>query len=140
MPGIADVYYSKRWLNKAESTRAIVLNIGLVLGALILLSALISSTNNIRLMTRTRAVGFRQMRLCGAGKLFLALPFLLEGLIISGLSAVAGWLLLFYMREKIAFTRFEVVFPMTNEIIIYCAAVAGLGVISGYLGIRKLLR
>ncbi|MDH4157902.1 MAG: permease-like cell division protein FtsX [candidate division Zixibacteria bacterium] len=140
MPGIANVYYSSRWLNKAETTRAIVLNIGLVLGALILLSALISSTNNIRLMTRTRAVGFLQMRLSGAGRLFLALPFLLEGLLISGLSAVAGWLLLFYMRGKIAFTQFEVVFPMTDEIVIFCAAAAGLGVISGYLGIRKLLR
>ncbi len=139
-PEITRVCYSERWLRKAEATRATILNFGMVLGALILLAALISSLNSIRLMTRARAVGFQQMRLLGAGKLFLALPFLLEGMIIAGLSAVAGWLLIYYAYHKITFTQFELVIPTLEEIAIFCGVTALLGIISGYLGIRKLLR
>jgi len=140
MPEITEVFYNKSWLEKAEMAKTIILNAGLALGALILLAALIGSANNIRLMTRTRAVGFKQMQLLGAGRLFLATPFLMEGLLIGGLSALSGWLLVFYWKGKITFTQFELVYPVIEEIVIYCVAAALLGVISGYLGIRKLLR
>ena len=80
------------------------------------------------------------MRLLGAGKLFLALPFLIEGLLIGGLSAGAGWLLIFYGKQRIVFTQFDIVIPTVEEISIFCGAAALLGIISGYLGIRKLLR
>ena len=137
---IALVYYSRRWLEKAESTRTTILNAGLVLGTLILLTALISSVNNIRLSSQARAVGFRQMRLLGAGRVFLALPFLLEGWLIGGLSATIGWLVIFYSRQEITFTQFELVIPAGQEIVIYCCATAFLGIISGLLGISKQLR
>lgn len=138
--GISQVFYSKQWLQKAESTRTIILNIGMTLGALILLTALISSVNSIRLSSRARAIGFQQMRLLGAGKLYLAVPFLIEGFLLGGLSAVTGWLLIFYAKQKITFTQFELVLPTIEEIIIFCGITALLGIISGYLGIRKLLR
>ncbi|HEX2896965.1 MAG TPA: permease-like cell division protein FtsX, partial [candidate division Zixibacteria bacterium] len=76
--GIDKIDYSRLWLEKAESTREIILNVGLILGALILFTTVVSSANNIRLMTRTRAVGFWQMRLQGAGRIFIASPFVLE--------------------------------------------------------------
>jgi cell division transport system permease protein len=140
MPGVSHIAYSKRWLEKAESTRTVLLNIGMVLGALILATALITSVNSIRLMTQARAVGFYQMRLLGAGKLFLALPLLIEGLLIGGLSAAAGWVLIYYGRQQIAFTQFEVVIPTLKEIAFFCGGAAILGMLSGYLGIRRLLR
>ncbi len=139
-PDIVQVYYSRRWLEKAESTRTTILNAGLVLGTLILLTALISSVNNIRLSSQARAVGFRQMRLLGAGRVFLALPFLLEGWLIGGMSATIGWLVIFYSRQEITFTQFELVIPAGQEIVIYCCATAFLGIISGLLGISKQLR
>jgi len=140
MPVVSHVSYSKHWLEKTESARALILKIGMVLGAVILLAAWMSLVNSIRLMTRARAVGFSQMRLLGAGKLFLALPFLVEGFLIGGLSAGVGWLLIFYGKQRIAFTQFEIVVPTLQEISIFCGAAALLGIISGYLGIRRLLR
>ncbi len=138
--GIDQVYYSKRWLAKAEQTRTIILNAGMALGILILLTALTSSANNIRLMIQTRAVGLRRMRILGAGRLFLATPFLLEGFLIGGLSAGIGWALIFYARQEVTFTQFELVAPSLLEVGIFCAAAAFLGLTSGYLGIRKMLR
>jgi cell division transport system permease protein len=139
-PEIEGVEYSRRWLQKAESTRSITSKVGIALGGLILLTALISSANNIRLMTRARDVGLKQMRLSGAGRIFLAFPFLLEGLIIGGLAAILGWVLIFYGQLEITVTQFELVFPSREAIVLYCAGAATLGIVSGYLGIRKLLR
>ena len=140
LPGIFDVKYSREWLVKAEQMRSIIIEVGLALGILILLTALISLINNIRLMTRVRAVGFQQMRLLGAGKIFLAFPFLLEGVFISGLAALIGWAAILYAKQQISLTQFNIVYPKLEEIIIYCVVAAVLGAISGYLGIRHLLK
>lgn len=137
---IGEINYSREWLEKAESTRKIILRIGAVLGALILFTTVITSANNIRLMARARAVGFWQIRLLGAGRIFVALPFLLEGFLIGGLSAVIGWGLILYNKSDISFTQFELILPTIKEITLYCLAAGVLGVLSGYIGIRKLLR
>jgi cell division transport system permease protein len=140
MQAISGISYGKQWLAKAEATESLVLNVGLVLGLLILLTALISSTNNIRLMSRARAVGFEQMSLLGAGRMFLILPYLVEGFILSFLSAAAGWGIIYNFRNKVDFTSFELIYPSTNDILMYCAAIGLMGVVSGYFGVRKLLR
>jgi cell division transport system permease protein len=140
MPAISDLYYGKEWLQKSEDSRAVILRVGLALGIFIVLTALISSINNIRLMARGRAEGLQQMRLLGAGKLFLALPVVMEGFLIGGLAALIGWLLILYGRSEITFTQFEIVLPATVEIAAFCVATGLLGVVSGYLGIRKWLK
>ncbi len=138
--GVEQIYYSERWLKKAESARKIIFQIGLALGALILITAMISSANNIRFMTRARAVGFHQMRLLGAGKLFMGFPFIIEGMFLGIISAAAGWGILFYGRQKIEFNQFEIIFPSMENIILFCLGAGLLGIISGYLGLRKLQR
>jgi len=136
----SEIQYSRRWLKKAETTRSVILSIGLALGAIVLLTTLISSANSIRLMAKARAVGFRQMLLLGAGRLFVACPFLLEGFLLAGLSTAAGWVLIFHGKGRIAFTQFEIIVPTHEEIIIFCLIAALLGSLSGYLGIRRLLK
>lgn len=138
--GIEEVSYSAGWLQKVEKTRAIILNVGMLLGGLILLTALLSSANNIRLASRTRAVGLYQMRLLGAGKLFVAWPFMLEGFILGAISAAAGWLIIYYGRSKLSFAQIEIVYPSLEEISIFCGCTALLGLVAGYVGIRKLAK
>lgn len=140
MQPIQQVLYSRRWLAKAEKAHSLAIQAGMVLGGLILLTALISSANNIRLMTRVRAVGLEQMRMLGAGRMFLAAPFLLESLLVSALASGVGWAVIHYSLGEVSFTRFDIVTPAPVEIGIYIGACAILGLISGYLGIRKLVR
>jgi cell division transport system permease protein len=140
LPGVTEISYSRRWLEKAEETKSVILRIGLLLGGIILLTALISSANNIRLMARARAVGFRQMLLLGASRMFIASPFLVEGFLMAGLASAAGWLIVYYGRTQIEFTQLEIVLPERNEMIAFCIGCALIGFVSGYLGIRKQLR
>jgi cell division transport system permease protein len=136
---VSDVVYSKEWLAKAESTRLLVSRIGYILGLVILLTAVISSGNSIRLMTRARGGGYRQMLLLGAGKLFVSFPLIIEGALICLFAAGTGWLVIWYGSYKIVFSQFTVVLPPLLQIIEFCLAAALLGCISGFLGIRKLL-
>ncbi len=140
LPGVTDINYSRNWLEKVERTKQVILRLGLILGAIIFLTAFISSTNNIRLMTRARAVGFRQMLLLGAGRMFIAIPFLIEGFVMAGLAALLGWLIVFYGRQEVTFTQLEIVIPASNDIIAFCVGCGVIGLISGYLGIRKQLK
>lgn len=136
--GVSKVDYSRLWLEKAESTRGVILNLGMILGGFILFTTLISSANNIRLMTRTRAGGIWQMRLLGAGRIFIAMPFLLEGFLIGFLSAVFSWAVILYGQNRISFTQFELILPTINEMVLFCMAAGVLGVLSGFLGLRKM--
>jgi cell division transport system permease protein len=138
--GIIDVQYSRTWVSKAEAAKSLIWRLGLGLGAIILLTAVIISTNSIRLMTRARGTGIRQLQLLGAGGLFIAMPYLVEGLLIGGLSAVAGWGAIIYGRNHIEITQFEVILPTQEQIILFCCGTALLGLLSGLLGLRRLLR
>ena len=80
------------------------------------------------------------MRLLGAGKLFLAMPFIIEGVLLGALSAGIGWGMIYYWKDKIQFANFEIIFPTLEEIGFYCLAAGLLGLISGYVGIRRQLR
>lgn len=138
--GVSQVYYSQSWLHKAESTNRMIQRVGTALGLLILAAALMASFNNIRLMTRTRATGFRQMFLLGAGRLFVAMPFILEGIFISTIAAAGGWVLLYWAHQNVELTQFTLILPELQLMALYCVCAAMLGLVSGYLGIRRQLR
>ena len=138
--GIEAVDYSRDWLTKAEETKRLMWQVGLALGILIIAAAVISSANNIRLMTRARAVGFRQMLLLGAGKIFISLPFVIEGFLVSGLAAAAGWAIIWYERSRIALSQIDIVYPTGENVLLYCAAAALLGAVSGFVGLRRQLK
>ncbi len=140
IPGVLEVHYSRQWLERMEKTRSLFRTVGLFLGVIVLLTAIITSANSIRLMTRARAVGLHQMLLLGSGKLFAAFPFIAEGFAIGGVSAIVSWLIVFYGRQKVDFSQFELVIPQIGDIALFCLAAALLGMVSGYLGIRRLLR
>lgn len=140
VPGIDDVTYSRTWLSKAESTQSLIRRLGFGLGVIILLTAVIISANSIRLMTRARATGVRQLLLLGAGRIFVAMPFLLEGFLMGGVAALAGWGVILYGYTSLSITQFEIVLPPTVQILEYCGGTALLGLVSGYLGLRRLLR
>lgn len=137
---VSNVFYSKSWLAKVEKTKSIISRVGLFLGGLILLTVLISSASSMSLTTRARASGFEQMRLLGAGKIFLALPFLIEGILIGFFSAFLGWIVILYGKNKIDITQIEIVYPSYQEILIFCLLAGFLGLASGYIGIRKMLK
>jgi cell division transport system permease protein len=91
MAAIESVVYRKAMLEIIDQRAGTVHNLTLGLGVLISLSAIILVSNTIRLAIYAKRKLIRTMELVGATRMFIRLPFLLEGIIqgiIGGVLAV----------------------------------------------------
>ncbi len=139
MTGSTQIQYGKKWLENTEETRTVIRRVGLLIGGLILLATVISSANNIRLMSRARVTGLTQMQLLGAGRWLIVAPFVLEGGLAGAVASGIAWGVVFYGKAQLKFVDIGISIPPTGEIMIFCMLTTLLGAASGYFGVRKLL-
>ena len=137
--GTTQIQYGKKWLENTEATRGVIRRIGFIIGILILLATVISSANNIRLMSRARVKGLTQMQLLGAGRWLISAPYVLEGGIAGALASAISWGVVVYGKSQLEFVDIAISLPPTIDIVIFCALTTLLGVVSGYFGVSKLL-
>lgn len=138
--GVSEIYYPEEWLEKIEMTRGLIFKIVVFLGIVISLAVVLNLLHSIRLSARSRGQEILQHRLLGAGKFFISIPYILEGLFYSLAAAAAGWLINFYAFERLTFRDFEIIFPDPTDIVYFCAAAGLIGLFGGYAGIRRSLR
>ncbi len=77
------------------------------------------------------------MLLQGASRWFIRMPYLLEGLILAGVSAAIGWLTIWWVHSRIEINVVDIVIPPVSEIATFCLIAGLVGAISGLLGVRK---
>jgi len=94
----------------------------------------------VMLSARTRMEELVQLQLLGAGPVFLALPYIMEGIFYALVASVGGWLLINYGINFVSFRDIQIILPRPVEIVYFCLAASGIGMIGGYLGIRRELR
>ncbi len=102
MPGVSDVRYDRRWLERLSSVATAVRWIGLGLSTVLILAAAFTISNVIRLALFARRDEIEIMELVGAPMLFIRGPFIVEG-IIQG--AVGGLVALALLGVAYAFAR-----------------------------------
>jgi cell division transport system permease protein len=88
-PGIADLGYGHEWVEGYARAVDLARGVATGLGVVLALAALLIVSNTIRLAVHSRRDEIGILRLVGASRLFVAVPFLLEGL----LQGLAGGLL-----------------------------------------------
>lgn len=94
MPGVADVRYDRRWLDRLVSLGSFVRWTGLLLTAVLVLAAALTVTSVVRLSLHARRDEIEIMELVGAPHSFIRGPFVCEGMIQGGLGAVVALVLL----------------------------------------------
>lgn len=90
LPGVADVSYDRRWLDRLVSLGQFVRWTGLGLAAILILAAALTVTNVVRLSLHARRDEIEIMELVGAPFAFIRGPFVCEGMIQGGLGAVVA--------------------------------------------------
>ena len=134
MPEIESVIYHKAMLEVIDKRAGNIHNVTLAVGVFISLSAIVLVSNTIRLAIYAKRKLIRTMELVGATRMFIRLPFLLEGIlqgIIGGVLAVGllygilGYLLRLVSPELAAFVHMEPAF--------YVAVLAA-GALLGFTG------
>ncbi len=88
MPGVADVRFDRRWLDRLVSLGEFVRWVGFGLTAILVLAAALTVTNVVRLSMHARRDEIEIMTLVGAPMAFIRGPFVCEGMIQGGLGAV----------------------------------------------------
>jgi cell division transport system permease protein len=137
MAGVTDIYYPSRWLVKAEYTKLIVSEILILLGIVIAVAAILNTIQFIVLSARTRAEELAQLQLLGGGPGFLALPYILEGISYTLAASAVGWIVIHYGADLLSFRNVDIIRPPSAEQIYFCLTAAVIGLLGGYLGIRR---
>ncbi|HXH85617.1 MAG TPA: permease-like cell division protein FtsX [Nitrospira sp.] len=147
LAGVAKVDYNQDWIDALSmvirSIEVVAIGIGLVLSA----AAVTIIANTIRLTLFARRDEIAILRLIGATKTFIRIPYLLEGAVLGGLgSAVSlAMLKLLYelfkqqMRMTGRFSGLEqliMFFPLTICLVIVAVGV-GLGCAGSFVSLRR---
>lgn len=146
-PGVNDVRYGGEIIKTLLRVNSLLRTITLVLAIILMAAAAALIANTIRLGIFARREEIGIMKLVGATKWFIRIPFMLEGVfaalvgaIIAGSMVLAANVFLF-PRMGEAFQFLKQVFTFTNaEITQVLIALAGGGVLVGLIGSGLALR
>ncbi len=95
LPGIDEVGYGHEWVEGYQRAIALIRTAGATIGGVLAFATLLIVASTIRLAVYARQEEIEILRLVGASRLFVAAPFLLEGLIQGFVGGLVGLLLLF---------------------------------------------
>lgn len=140
---VDDVVYRKDLVEFLDRRMGIAHAAGLGLGILIGVSAVFLVSNTIRLAIYAKRKIIRTMKLVGATRWFIRMPFLLEGVMqgsIGGALAagILYWLIEFVSRRVLAdITEFIRVDDVFYVVIVACGAL--LGLFGSFISIRRFI-
>jgi cell division transport system permease protein len=132
LKGVDDVIYRKQLLEMLDERAKLFLWITLGVGIFITLSSVILVANTIRLAIYAKRKIIQTMKLIGATRGFIRLPFLLEGFLqglLGGLIAAGIVFVLFNYMEQwltVSLSQFVYVQPYYYSIIVGVGCVLGL--------------
>jgi cell division transport system permease protein len=88
LPGVSDVRYDRRWLDRLVRVVRIARTAGLVLAGLLIVAACVTVMSVVRLTMFARRQEIEIMQLVGAPLLYIRGPFIMEGAILGLVGAV----------------------------------------------------
>ena len=142
-PGVGDVVYHKDLLKFIEKRTKILFAVSISLGFVVSVSAMFLVANTIRLAIYSKRKIIQTMKLVGATRMFIRMPFLLEGAFQGSIGGALASVTIYGLLE--AFTRLLAV-ELTDRLIIvpmFYPIVVVVGVLLGLLGsfisIRKFI-
>jgi cell division transport system permease protein len=94
VPGVREIQYDLLWIERLSTGVRLVRLVGAFLGGILVLAAVFTISNVIRLTIYAREDELDIMRLVGATRAYVKGPFVAEGVIQGGLGGLAASLLL----------------------------------------------
>jgi len=117
MSGIAEVQYGEKWLTSLNTVSRLMKASSIFLGGAILIAIIFITYNTIKIFFYRRKEEIETLKLLGATKSFIRLPFLIEGLVLGIIGGIIGSLALFGIHSLIVAKGFNFM-PSVRAIII----------------------
>jgi cell division transport system permease protein len=97
MTGVEDVQYGEKWLSSLNTISVVMRVIALLLGIAIFTAIAFITYSTIKVLFYRRKDEIETLKLLGATRSFIKMPFLIEGLVIGGVSGVISAVSLFVL-------------------------------------------
>ncbi len=117
MDGIEEVQYGAKWLSSLNTLSKIMKITATFLGSAIFIAIIFITYNTIRILFYRRNEEIETLKLLGATRWFIRLPFLIEGFFIGFTGGIISSLLLFIMQSFISHKGVEFL-PSLKAIIV----------------------
>lgn len=102
MSGIDDVQFGDKWLSSLNTITKVMKTGALALGCSILLAIIFITYNTIKILFYRKSEEIETLKLLGATRTFIRLPFMLEGLFIGVIGGIISSAVLFGTQTFIA--------------------------------------
>jgi cell division transport system permease protein len=138
--GVTDVQYGEEWVKRFNTFMNFLRFVGALLGAFLVLAVVFIVSNTIKLTIYARQDELEVLALVGATRLFIKMPFLLEGILQGAVGALLSLVILAavffgFLHNAGTFLSFNlasaglVFLPVT-----YLAGMLGGGILLGFMG------
>jgi cell division transport system permease protein len=132
-PGVEDVEYDLLWIQRLSTAVRLVRGAGALLGAILVLAAVFTISNVMRLTMYAREDELDIMRLVGAAPAYVKGPFVLEGMIQGGLGGLLALGLLWTIFQMLSRDLLATSDLLGRSAIVLPASTAALVVFGGTL-------
>jgi cell division transport system permease protein len=144
--GIGEIQYGEEWVRRFNTFLTFMRLVGALVGGFLVLAVVFIVSNTIRLTIYARRDELEVMTLVGATRLFIKMPFLIEGVIQGLAGGVLSILLLLltyllFLHNAGSFVTFNpAASGMSFLPVEYCIGLVMSGVLLGFLGSLTSLR
>ncbi len=138
LPGIAELGYGSDWVSGYGRAVGLVRSVALAIGAVLVLATLLIVTNTIRLAVYARRDEVSILRLVGASRTFVAVPYLLEGAaqgLAGGLLGLGLLFAIFHLALPVFAGSLELLLGYVSPAFLEARACAGLVAVGAGLGV-----
>lgn len=140
MDGVEEVRYGRDFLEKFAAITRGVYFVDIVVGFIVILSAVFIISNAVRLTVISRRKNIEVLKLVGATNHFIRTPFIIEGAVQGGVAALFSLLLLFTVTVVSQRVVPELSFFSMEKSIVYMFVCVAIGSVGSYAALRRFLR
>jgi len=138
--GVDEVRYGKDFVEKFSRIIRGVYYVDVVVGFIVILSAIFIISNAVRLTVISRKKNIRILKLIGATNRFITMPFIIEGAFQGGIAAVFSLVLLFVLTVISRRVVPELSFFSFEKSAIFLLTCVLIGSIGSFTALRRYLK
>jgi cell division transport system permease protein len=138
--GVEEVRYGKEFLDKFDSIVKGIYTIDIVVGFIVIMSAVFIIANAVRLTVISRKKTIEILKLVGATNPFIVAPFIIEGAFQGGVAAVLSLVLLRIVTEISRSAIPDINFFSLEKSLVYMLTCVLIGALGSFMALRRYLQ
>jgi cell division transport system permease protein len=137
MGGVEEVRYGREFLDKFASIVKAIYTVDVVVGVIVVLSAVFIIANAVRLTVISRRKTIEILKLVGAANPFIVAPFIIEGAFQGGVAALLSLLFLRVVTEVSRSAIPDINFFSLEKSLIYMTTCVLIGALGSFMALRR---